>query len=65
MPKFTVYVEFYGKKLKTTIEATNEFRAEMEVRQKLHFVKIIKEEDQQKNDSIPDIFKDIFGGFSK
>ena len=64
MQKFTVYIEFYGKKLKTTVEAANEFRAEMQVRQKLHFVKIIKEEEK-KSDDIPDIFKDIFGGFFK
>ena len=64
MQKFTVYVEFYGKKLKTTVEASNEFRAEMQVRQKLHFVKIIKEEEK-KPDDVPDIFKDIFGGLFK
>ena len=65
MQKFTVYIEFYGKKLKTTVEAANEFRAEMQVRQKLHFVKIIKEEEEKKSDDIPDIFKDIFGGLFK
>jgi hypothetical protein len=68
MPLFDVYMDFYGKKLKTLVEADNEFRAEQKVRAKLTILKIIpadkKEEEPKKhnNNDFPDfgIFGDIF-----
>jgi len=42
MPLFDVYIEFYGKKLKTKIEADNEFRADQKVKAKLTILKIIQ-----------------------
>ena len=38
--KFIVYCEFYGKKLKIGVEADNEFRADLEVRNRLRILEI-------------------------
>lgn len=68
MPLFDVYVTFGDKKLVfKEIEADNEFRAEMKIREKLRVHKIVPSElvkPKENNNSIPDIFNifgDIFG----
>lgn len=68
MPLFDVYVTFGDKKLVfKEIEADNEFRAEMKIREKLRVHKIVPSEvvkAKENNNSIPDIFNifgDIFG----
>lgn len=58
MKHFTVYMEFYGKKIKTTVKAENAFRADMEVRKRLHILKITEEKIE---DDFLDVFKDMFG----
>lgn len=65
MAQFFVYAEFYGKKLKIEVDADNEFRADNEVRKKLHIIKIIenKSVDVKKNDGFLDELKNIFGMF--
>lgn len=65
MAKFFVYAEFYGKKLKIEVDAENEFRADNEVRKKLHIIKIIENKpvDVKKNDGFLDELKNIFGMF--
>lgn len=65
MAKFFVYAEFYGKKLKIEVDADNEFRADNEVRKKLHIIKIVenKSVDTKKDDDILDQLKNIFGMF--
>ena len=63
MAKFFVYAEFYGKKLKIEVDADNEFRADNEVRKKLHIIKIVENKpvDTKKDDGFLDELKNIFG----
>lgn len=67
MPLFDVYIEFYGKKFKTLVEADNEFRAEQKVKARLKFLKIVpadKKDEPSSTLTDNDVFN-FLKGFSK
>lgn len=43
MNEYTVYFEFYDKKMKTTVHATSEERAKECVRKNINFIKVEKQ----------------------
>lgn len=67
MPLFDVFIEFYGKKLKTVVEADSHFKAEQKVRERLHILKVNlvepKEEEPTKTTQLKDFSGDIFDFF--
>jgi len=66
--KYTIYFSIYGKKLKTTIEASSQKEAEYLLRGKIKIEKFvtIEESSEQKFDDMMgnplDILNDIMGG---
>jgi hypothetical protein len=65
MKQYTLYMTFYGKKLKTTVHALSQERAMAIVRGNISFDKIEEEVDEKlKPKSINDI-NDLFGGIFK
>ena len=62
MPNFTIEMEFYGHKLRTTLRAENEFRAEQMVRKRLVILSIT-EDANKKPDDIPQFMSHVFKGF--
>lgn len=44
MTDYDVYFEFYGKKLKTTVQAESRFQAMEIVRKKIVFIKVAEKE---------------------
>lgn len=61
MNTYTVYIDFFGKKVKTTVEAANQFRAEMAVRERLRILKIVPEIPEPK---VNDLFERLFNIFN-
>ena len=59
MKTYTIYVEFFGKKLKTTLRASSEIEAKRQVTSRLHFLKIVEEKDKSDSDIIG-FFNDLF-----
>jgi hypothetical protein len=59
MPTFDVYIEFYGKKLKTAIKADNEFRAEQKVKDRINILKVEQHQETKKDDTL-NVLKDLF-----
>ncbi len=64
MKTFDVWFEIFGKKMKTTVSALNKDRVKIVLSERI----IIHKVEEQKNtndllDDMPDVFKDIFGGF--
>jgi hypothetical protein len=57
MKKYTIYVDFFGKKMKVQVEANTEYAAIMKVNKSLVIDKV--EEDQGQNDL--DAIKDFLG----
>lgn len=51
---YTIYFEIYGKKMKTTVQARNETEAKETIKNKIKFIKIVKDNDI-------DFLKRIFG----
>ena len=64
MKNFKVYFEVFGKKMKTTINASSKEDAENKVRNKIIFHKVEREVTHKQESppkfEVPDIFKDIF-----
>jgi hypothetical protein len=58
MPKFKVYFQIYGRKLKATVEAKSETEARLKVVEKLQ-IDLVERIDEL--DDFPNIFKEIFG----
>jgi hypothetical protein len=57
MKKYTIYVDFFGKKMKVQVEANSEYLAIMKVNKSLVIDKV--EEDQGQNDL--DVLKNFLG----
>jgi hypothetical protein len=55
MKTFHVYLTFYGKKLRISVEATNKLSAMEKVKNSISFDKIVEEEDLTL-DSLRDMF---------
>ncbi len=56
--KYTVYFEFYGRKMKTTVTAKHEIEAKQKVHERLIFHSVNEIEE---NKNVMDFFTDIFG----
>ena len=56
MKKYTVKFEIFGKKMQTTIEAENQFRADIKIRERLKVYSIV-----EVTDPVVDQFKKMFG----
>jgi hypothetical protein len=59
MTKFTLYFEFYGKKMKATVLSDTEENAKKRLKDKIIFHKIKKESDFMQH------FRDILNGKKK
>ena len=57
MKKYTIYVDFFGKKMEVQVEANSEYAAIMKVNKSLVIDKV--EEDQGQNDL--DVLKGFLG----
>lgn len=57
MKKYTVKFEIFGKKMQTVIEAENQFRADMKLREKLRVHSIV----EIPTDPMVDKLKSMFG----
>ena len=62
---YKIYFQIYGKKMQSEVFAESASEAIDKVRSELKIDKIVPEIDNtfRENSSIPDILKDIFGGF--
>lgn len=56
MKAYKVYFEFFGKKMKTEVNASSEIDARQKVRDKLNFLKV-----ESSDDEMFEGLKDIFG----
>ena len=56
MKKYVVKFEIFGKKMQTIIEAENQFRADLKLRERLKIYSIVEEKDPIINQ-----FKNLFG----
>jgi len=49
MTTYTLYFEFFGKKLKTTVQVETEYQAKQQVINRIKFEKIINNKSEPKN----------------
>lgn len=54
--KFIVYFEIYGKRMKTTVDANNDIDAKAMIKQKIIFHRVEKQQEQQSEKSLKDLF---------
>jgi hypothetical protein len=63
MKQFTIYFEFFGRKMKHEIVAVDEEHAKQQLEKKIKYFKIeSKSISQEYQDKIFNTIKDIFGG---
>ena len=64
MAKYEVKFEFYGRNMKTTIEAKSEDEAKYLIMGRVNFISIKKKEDAKYDlpDGFDTIFRDLLGG---
>ena len=61
MKKYTIYVNFFGKKMKVQVEANSEYLAIMKVNKSLVIDKVEEDQGQSQGQNDLDTIKDFLG----
>jgi hypothetical protein len=61
MKKYTIYVDFFGKKMKVQVEANSEYLAIMKVNKSLVIDKVEEDQGQTQGQNDLDVLKNILG----
>jgi hypothetical protein len=61
MKKYTIYVDFFGKKMKVQVEANSEYLAIMKVNKSLVIDKVEEDQGQSQGQNDLDTIKDFLG----
>ena len=61
MKKYTIYVDFFGKKMKVQVEANSEYSAIMKVNKSLVIEKVEEDQGQSQGQNDLDVLKNFLG----
>ena len=65
MNEYVVYFEFYGRKMKTTVQATSVTAAMEQIRNRVEFIKVASATLSHHTGDLPPGFDSIFKSFKK